>query len=151
MLAGCTVEEDPAEKTGPVSTSPLQGTVEGTAFVAKSARAKKGFDDGERSIEIYEGTVTCKDFAPEEKRKIIFSVPWKTGTARDFKFALGGDGQTATFVIKRESQTDNVISTQGRVEIIDAPTEAGAMGKIRLRAVARENNVEGEIAVEVCE
>jgi hypothetical protein len=152
FVAGCSSSDDAADKTGPVSASPLKGTVEGTEFVAKSAIAKKGFEEGEKSIDIYEGTVTCADFAPKEKRKILISVPWKAGTARDFKFALGGgDSQTATFVIQRDSKTDNIISTQGRVEILEAPTEKGAKGKLRLRAVAREHSVEGEIAVEVCE
>jgi hypothetical protein len=151
FVAGCSSSDDAAEKTGPVSASPLKGTVEGSEFVAKSALARKGFDEGEKSIDIYEGAVTCADFAPKEKRKILISVPWKSGTTRDFKFALGDDGQTATFVIQRDSKTDNIIATQGRVEIVDAPTEKGAKGKLRLRAVAREHSVEGEIAVEVCE
>src|SRR5262245_53658668 len=91
LVVGCSSDEDPADKTGPVAASPRSGTVEGTAFVAKSALAKKGFEEGEKSINIYEGTITCKDFAPKEKRKILFSVPWKAGTARDFKFSFGSD------------------------------------------------------------
>src|SRR5687767_12551069 len=150
FAAGCS-SDDAAEKTGPVAASPLKGTVEGTEFVAKSALARKGFDEGEKSIDIYEDAVTCADFNPDEKRKILISVPWKSGTNRDFSFALGGDSQTATFVIRRETKTDNIISTQGRVEIVEAPSEKGAKGKLRLRAVAKEHSVEGEIAVEVCE
>ena len=154
FATGCSSEEDPAEKTGPVAATPLAGSIEGAAFAAKSAVARKGFDDGEKSIDIYDTEVTCKDFNPKAERKILISVPWTAGTSRDFKFDLGGsDSQTATFVIqKNESDTPmNVISTQGRVEIIEAPTEAGAKGKIRLRAVASEHNVEGEIDVEVCD
>lgn len=152
FATGCSSDtEDAADKTGPVAASPLKGSIEGAEFVAKSALARKGFDDGEKSIDIFEGAVTCADFQPKEKRKILLSVPWKSGTARDFKFAMGEDGQTATFVIQRETKTDNIVSTQGRVEIIDAPTEKGAKGKLRLRAVAKEHSVEGEIAVEVCE
>ena len=118
FVAGCTASEDPAEKTGPVAASPLQGTIEGTAFVAKSALAKKGFEEGEKSIDIYEGAVTCKDFAPKEKRKIIFSVPWKAGTARDFKFALGADGQTATFLDNVEAVLKNSRLTCEEMEVV---------------------------------
>ena len=154
FAAGCSSEDDPAEKTGPVAATPLTGSIEGKAFDAKSAVARKGFDDGEKSIDIYDTAVTCKDFSPKAERKILISVPWTAGTNRDFKFSLGGgDSQTATFVIQaNESDTPrNIVSTQGRVEIIDAPAEAGAKGKIRLRAVASEHNVEGEIEVEVCD
>jgi len=156
-VAGCSSEDDPAEKTektGPVAATPLTGSIEGKAFEAKSAIARKGFEDGEKSIDIYDTAVTCKDFSPKAQRKILISVPWTAGTNRDFNFSLsGGDSQTATFVIhENESDTtQNIISTEGRVEIIEAPSEPGAMGKIRLRAVASGNNVEGEIAVEVCD
>ncbi len=154
FVAGCSSEDDPAEKTGPVAATPLTGSIEGQTFAAKSALARKGFDEGEKSIDIYDSEVTCKDFSPKAERKILISVPWTAGTNRDFKFSLGGgDSQTATFVIqKNESDTpQNIISTQGRVEIVDAPSEPGAKGKIRLRAVADAHNVEGEIAVEVCD
>ena len=46
---------------------------------------------------------------------------------------------------------DNIISSTGRVEIVDAPTDKGSSGKIRLRASAEGNNVEGEVTVLVCE
>jgi hypothetical protein len=153
FAAGCSSDDDPAEKTGPVAASPLTGSIEGKTFAAKSAVARKGFEDGEKSIDIYDTAVTCEDFSPKAERRILISVPWTAGTQRDFKLSLGGaDGQTATFVIERDSTTtDNVVSAQGRVEIIDAPTEKGATGKIRLRAVAQDNNVEGEIAVAVCD
>ncbi len=154
FATGCSSEDDPAEKTGPVAATPLTGSVQGATFAAKSAVARKGFDDGEKSIDIYDTEVSCKDFSPKAERKILITVPWTAGTSRDFKFSFGGsDSQTATFVIqKNESDTPlNVISTQGRVEIIEAPTEPGAKGKIRLRAVASEHNVEGEIEVEVCD
>jgi hypothetical protein len=149
--AGCSSSDDEEAKTGPVSASPLTGAIEGKAFEAKSAIAKKGFDDGERSINIFDKAVTCADFDSDADRYILLSVPWKAAS-RDFKISLGSDdSQTATFVIKRASETDNIVSTQGRIEILEAPTEAGQKGKIRLRATAQGNNVEGEIAVEVCE
>ncbi len=152
LSVGCSSDDDPAEKTGPVAATPLTGAIEGKTFAAKAAIARKGFDDGERSITIYDAEVSCEDFSPKADRKILISVPWTSGTSRDFKLALGSDdSQTATFVIERDSKTDNIISTQGRVEIVEAPTEKGATGKMRLRAVARDNNVEGEIAVELCE
>jgi hypothetical protein len=149
----CTSSTDSGSgKTGPVSATPLAGTIEGKSFTGKFGIAKPGFDesDPERMISIYDTEVTCATFSPEADAYLLFSVPWKAGTARDFSFG-GKDSQTATFVVKRDGETDNIISTQGRVEVIEAPTEAGAKAKIRLRAEAQGNSVEGEVLVEVCE
>jgi hypothetical protein len=156
--AACTSETDSSSggKTGPVASSPLAGTIEGKSFTGKFAVARKsGFDDdpaaaAERMISIYDREVPCSSFSAETDAYLLLSVPWKAGTARDFSFG-GKDSQTATFVVKKDGETVNVISTQGRVEILDAPTEAGAKGKLRLRAAADGNNVEGEVSVEVCE
>jgi len=151
----CTSETDSSSgKTGPVSSTPLTGTIEGKSFAGKFGVARKGFGDdqaGERMIEIYDTEVKCSAFGSDTPDAyLLFSVPWKAGTARDFSFG-GKDSQTATFVVKKDGETKNIISTQGRVEILEAPEEAGATGKLRLRATAKENSVEGEVSVEVCE
>lgn len=139
------------EPTGPVAATPLTGSVDGKDFTAKSALAKNGFDDGKKSIDIYDHDVSCDSFDDKSERKILIDVPWQTGTTKDFSFSLSGGGQTATFVIDKNGTPDNIIATTGRVEIVDAPTDKGATGKIRLRAIAEGNKVEGEIPVQVCE
>ena len=138
--------------TGPVAATPLTGSVDGKDFTAKSALAKKGFDEGKKSIDIYDHDVSCDTFDDKSERKILIDVPWTAGTAKDFSFSLsGGGGQTATFVIDKNGTPDNIIATTGRVEVLDAPADKGATGKIRLRAIAQGNKVEGEIPVQVCE
>jgi hypothetical protein len=137
--------------TGPVAASPLTGSVDGKDFVAKTALARKGFDEGKKSIDIYDSEVTCDTFQQKTEREILIDVSWTAGTSKDFSFSSGGTSQTATFVIDRGAKADNIIATTGRVEIIDAPTEKGATGKMRLRASALGNKVEGEIPVQVCE
>lgn len=154
----CTTETDSsAGKTGPVSATPLTGTIEGKSFAGKFGVARKsGFDDdpeanAERMISIYDTEVPCSSFgADTPDAYLLLSVPWKAGTTRDFSFG-GNDSQTATFVVKKDGDTRNIISTEGRVEILEAPTEAGAKAKLRLRANAKGNSVEGEVTVEVCE
>jgi len=151
VAVGCSSSEDSEDSGGPVAASPLTGQVNGTSFAAKSAVARKS-SEGKKSIDIYDTDVTCEDFSPKSDRSILISVPWEAATSRDFKFAFGGDGQTATFVIRKDGTSpSNIISTQGRVEIIEAPAEKGSTGKMRLRATAQGNSVEGEIAVKVCE
>lgn len=150
----CTTETDSSEgKKGPVSASPLTGTIEGKSFAGKFGRAKKtSFDDTvERMIDIFDTEVPCSSFSDTPDAYLLLSVPWKAGTSRDFKLGSGEESQTATFVVQKDGKTRNIISTQGRVEIVDAPSEAGATGKLRLRAAADGNSVEGEVTVEVCE
>lgn len=154
----CTIESTDggsAGKTGPVSAAPLAGTIEGKSFAGKFGVAKKsgGGDDGKRMISIYDTEVPCSSFSSEAEPEayLLLSVPWEAGLARDFSFG-GKDGQTATFVVKKsDGDFTNIISTQGRVEVVEAPSEAGEKGKIRLRAAAQGNSVEGEVTVEVCE
>lgn len=156
--AACTIESNDgggAAKTGPVSATPLTGTIEGKSFAGKFGVAKKsGFDDdGKRMISIYDKEVPCSSFSSEDEPDayLLVSVPWEAGVARDFSFG-GKDGQTATFVVKKaDGDFTNIISTQGRIEVLEAPSAAGEKGKIRLRAEARGNSVEGEVAIEVCE
>src|SRR5688500_14978693 len=137
---GCTIQStdtgSSGGKTGPVSSTPLAGTIEGKSFAGKFGVAKKsGFDDdGKRTISIYDTEVPCSSFSSEGEPDayLLISVPWEAGIARDFSFG-GKDGQTATFVVKRsDGDFTNIISTQGRVEVIEAPAEAGAKGTIRL-------------------
>jgi hypothetical protein len=151
VVVGCSSSDESEDSGGPVAASPLTGQVNGASFSGKSAIARKSGTEGKKSVDIYDSDVTCDAFAPKADRSILISVPWTAATARDFKFALGGDGQTATFVVQKDGQTSNIISTQGRVEVIEAPAEKGATGKIRLRATAQGNSVEGEIAVKVCD
>jgi hypothetical protein len=157
-VSACTIESNDSgggAKTGPVSATPLAGTIEGKSFAGKFGVAKKsGFDDdGKRMISIYDTEVPCSSFSNENEPDayLLLSVPWEAGLKRDFSFG-GKDGQTATFVVKKaDGDFTNIISTQGRVEILEAPSEAGEKGKIRLRAEAQGNSVEGEVSVEVCE
>lgn len=151
FATGCSSTDESNAKTGPVDSSPLAGSVAGTSFTAKSAIARAGFKDGRKELDIYDIDVTCKDFAPTADRYVLLSVPWQAGTARDFSIGTGDSAQTATFVIQKDGATTNVFSTQGRVEVLEAPSDVGSKGKIRLRAIADENHVEGEIAVDVCE
>lgn len=153
-LSGCSSSDSSSSsgKTGPVASTPLEGTIDGKPFEGKFARAQQGFGggDGEVSIDIFDKEVACDSFEQTTEPYVLLSVPWKAGTARDFKFASKPEGQTATFVIQKDGKTDNVISVDGRVEIVDAPTEKGATGKLRLRATAEGNNVEGEVSVKYC-
>jgi hypothetical protein len=151
LVTGCSSSSGGGGATGPVATTPLAGTVDGQSFTAKTALAHDGFDSGKKSIDIYDTDVNGEAFGQSSKREILLDVDWTAGSAKDFSLGSGTAGQTATFVVDKNGTPDNIISTTGRVEIIDAPTTKGSTGKMRLRATAEGNQVEGEVPVQVCE
>jgi hypothetical protein len=74
-------------------------------------------------------------------------VPWQTGAAYNFDFT-----HNATFSWQDDAGTSvNDVAIDGRIEIISAPPDAGALGTVRLRADFDANNhVEGQFSVWVC-
>lgn len=147
LALGCGSGESGAE---PVSSAPLRGNVSGTDFIAVSARARKsGRDPAKRAVEVYESPVGCVGSPIDTTRTLLVVVPWQSGFTQDF--SLGGGGIVGSFLLQNGSTTTAVITDKGRIELIEAPTEKGAKGTMRLRMSADEGSVEGEIAVEVCE
>lgn len=150
LSVGCSSSDsDGDDSGGPVASSPLSGTIDGKPFEAKSAIATPDPKDGEASITVYDIEATCETMNPQVDRRILTSVPWTPGTERNLKldFTDMKGSQTVTFVL---GSSNNIISNSGRIEILEAPSEKGAKGKIRLRASAQSHRVEGEIAVTVC-
>ncbi len=150
-VVGCSsADEDGGDSGGPVASSPLEGTIDGKPFTAKSALARPSGDSGEVMITVYDVDAKCDGASPQVDRRILTSVPWKANTARNLKldFSDVKGSQTVTFVL---GSSNNIISNSGRIEILDAPSGKNEKGKIRLRASAREHRVEGEVEVQVCE
>jgi hypothetical protein len=137
---------DSTVSTGPVSDAPLAGMIDGKAFAAKSAIGVV-FDpaSGKRTITISGGTVTCA-MNNIDGPAVLTSVDWKEGTAIPFDLS-----HNATLTYPSGDTFKNDVSTNGRIEVIKAPTTVGAKGTIRIRAVVDDNNtVEGQVDVEIC-
>jgi hypothetical protein len=135
---------DPASE--PVASTPLAGKINGQAFTAKSATGTV-FDKttGKRSITISGDAITCAD-SNLSGTVVLTSIEWKEGTTADF-----GLTTNATLAYPKGDSIQNDVATTGRIEVIKAPTEVGAKGQIRLRAVIDDSNtVEGQIDVEIC-
>jgi hypothetical protein len=151
LLAGCIASlllacgEDSSEE--PIPTAPLKGTIDGREFVPVTALVKDGFDAGEKSVEITDSARGCDDFSVPAKgsRSILFFRQWTPGAA-PLSFQ-----NSVTFVIQEEDSPNNIIATTGRLELVETPTGAGATGVIRLRAIAGNDRVEGQMSVKLCE
>lgn len=141
--------EDGGDESEPVAATPLEGTVGGSPFRARSAVGSRF--DSEVVIYVYETeqhcaptTVTEPPTEPAEEvreRLVSTTVVWKTGVVE----TVGERAFGTSFVV---DGTDSTLASSGRIEVV----EAGATGTLRLRARAENgDHVEGEIAVEICE
>jgi hypothetical protein len=130
-----------------VASTPLTGTIDGRPFTAVVALASRAFDANEKFVDIYDVQRDCDDFAPLPTggRSILFSREWKPIT-QQLSFS-----NNITFVVQESNGPNNIIVTQGRLELIDTPTVVGQTGKLRLRATDGDDKVEGEVSVTICE
>lgn len=148
LAMACSTTADAGDGDAPVAETALTGSIGGTPFKAVSATAHKGFgdDDSEKRIEVYESEVTCDSGfggGGGDGRTIIITTKWEDG----FEAPLSLN-QNVTFYTP---PGDNNVATQGRLEVVKAPA-SGAEGTVRLRAfIDDENQVEGEITVQVCD
>ncbi len=133
----------------PVSSTPLAGTWNGVPWRAVSgvASARRAFSDdaGSRWLDVKNGQLTCADFVPAAQ--IIGIIPWQVG-GYDLSFQ-----HNLTFVVDRpDGGLDNLVATQGRVELVDAPGPDAGPAHLRIRAhFDAQNSIEGEVTVTVCD
>ncbi|MFZ5438610.1 MAG: hypothetical protein ACOZQL_01310 [Myxococcota bacterium] len=148
LAAACGAPAGSSPTLAVVERTPLAGTIDGAPWVARSAvaSARRAFDDGgSRWIDVGAGAFTCADFVP--RAELIGTVRW-TPTAYELSLR-----DNLTFVVERaDGGIGNLVATTGRVEVVSAPgPDAGpALLRIRARFDAR-NEVEGEVAVTVCD
>lgn len=147
VFAGCGTAEPMVNEPTPVASTPLSGTVGGAAWAAVSATAsaRRSFSDdgGERWIDIGSGAFDCSDFVPEAQ--IIGVFPWKVDA-----YALSFNRNLTFVVHEADGGIENLVATNGRVEVISAPDAGTATLRIRARYDA-ENEIEGQIDVTICD
>lgn len=143
--SGCTFAmsdaEGEADDAEPVEARPLEGTVRGATFTARSA-LRHG-----TVVDVYDVDATCDDEPARgaAETAILLSVPdWRAGTAFQLDFY---GGRSVTFV---RPPGKNYVVSSGRVEVVD-PGSLATPGVLRLRVGDDTNGrVEGEIAVVNC-
>jgi hypothetical protein len=130
----------------PIPATPLAGQLNGMPWMAGGATAEMGSDPGEKSVSIHPDVdLTCASFG--DAPYVAAGMPWQAGT-----YGLGLDADAFVFIF-HESVIHVVLD--GRVELITAPTEVGAVATLRIRASFQDGDddlfVEGEVAVQICE
>jgi hypothetical protein len=142
VLAACGT--DPSEE--PVEVKPLQGQLNGALWAAGGAVVRGAADDGEKTVYIHPDVgLTCSQYGDEPY--LVAVVPWAPGVVK-----LGLDSPATVYFY-----FDNAIHLvfDGRIEVMEAPTEIGAMAPFRIRADFLDSDddlhAEGEITVTICE
>jgi hypothetical protein len=101
-------------------------------------------DAGRRSLEISNKVIACGDFAAHSQ--ILGLVPWTVGS---YELSLQ---QNLTFAVDVDGGIDNLVATNGRVEVLSAPGPDAGVATLRIRATFdSDNSVEGEVAITVCD
>lgn len=134
--------------SGPIPSTPLRGTFRGAPFTAKSAHASRT-SPSSKTVDIIEADLDCAK-AKTEKQGLLVVTTWQTGYTRDFN----GDGtalNNAVLYFEQGGAPKNQIAGAGRVELVESAPETKSKGRIRVRIVTEDTNIEGEIGLEVCD
>jgi hypothetical protein len=143
--AACTSDD---QGGGSVAATPLRGNFRGAAFVGMRAYATR-ISPSAKIVNVLEAEVGCAEVS-KQKQGIAVIVTWQTGYSRDFN----GDGTTASnavFFYDDNGAKKNTVAEDGRVELVESSPEKGSKGRLRLRALSLDSDVEGEIGFEVCD
>ena len=131
-----------------VNAAPLAGTLGGIPWRAVGGVASKSAfspDSGTRRVEIGNKVIACNDFGAHAQ--VLTLVPWTVGT---YELSLQ---RSLTFAVDLEDGgIDNLVATQGRVEVVTAPGPDAGPASLRIRAAFdADNAVEGEATITVCD
>jgi hypothetical protein len=128
-----------------IASGPLSGKIGGEswAFVAGDTDSFLS-DDQQLFASLYAEPLgsTCGTGAPPTGRHIILNVPTQPG---DYALSLT---LTATFVIPRDTDTDNLGATRGRL-VVDEITTSSVRGKAHVIFDA-QNEVDGAFQLTRC-
>jgi len=146
ILAGTLVACGAGPADEPVPGTPLAGQLNGVPWTAGSAHARDASDPGEKIVSIYPDVdLACGRLGDDPYVTAV--LPWTAGVQ-----PLGLDAEATVFIYL--DMTAHVVF-DGRIEILEAPTDVGATAPFRIRAVFEDEDddlfVEGEIAVQLCE
>jgi len=128
-----------------VSSAPLAGSLNGTPWMALSASARTSSTAGERSVHMYPNADAGCSLGDDPYVAAV--LPWKVGEED-----LGLSAEATVFIFM--DQTAHLV-LDGRVEVLEAPNEVGAVVPFRIRAIFEDGDddlhVEGEVQVEICD
>lgn len=146
LAVGCSSYREPT--TGPIAARPLAGEFRGESYTAKYARARIATIAGEdrANIEIFPVEFPCGTPGEWPMPVISATLPWSAGVTWEYSPA---DSATRIGFMTNDSP-ERVRGA--RAEILEAPLEPGATGKLRLRTrTGLDDEIEGEIDVHICE
>jgi hypothetical protein len=124
----------------------LKGKLAGGQFAAKTALLNDASLGSEVFLTIVDRDVTCRsaNLADGDKH-VQVRVPWKPG-----QYDLGSKKLGVKFGVLRGKKDLLGDASSATLEVISAPRQEGSTGRIRIRAAAPKETIDGEIDVRVC-
>jgi hypothetical protein len=148
-----------ASSDAPVAAAPAAfhpspgatGTIDGKPFEPKLARVSGPMQkDGRVSITLVEHTDCAPPSATEGS--MSFLVTWKDGYKTDLGSLKRGKKGSGEIGFSRASTANKATTFKptGRVTIITAPTDQGALGKMKIDLQSGDYMLAGDLDVQVC-
>lgn len=136
----------PAGASAPSGPTTLKGKLGGGTFAPKVAILNDASLGDEVFLTIVDRDVTCAqaELADGDKH-VQVRVPWKNGHYESSGKSLGV--KLGAMRGKRDLLGD---AASASVDVISAPRNEGAVGRVRLHASAPKEKIDGEIDVRVC-
>ncbi|HEY1693288.1 MAG TPA: hypothetical protein VGG39_14070 [Polyangiaceae bacterium] len=153
-----TADAAPAKDAAPAADAPAAaplhpvpgatGSIDGQPFTPKVAQISGAVQkDGRALVVIHEGS----DCTAAPDAAISLMVPWKDGYKTDLaslKRAKGASVNEAAFV--RTKKVSTAFKPTGLVTVVSAPTQKGAVGKMKIDLQSGDYMLAGDLDVVVC-
>ncbi len=132
-----------------LAKEPPKNAVLGKPFVVKAILSRAGYTSYDRTIVISERAKTCPELMDgkydEGERLVTFTVDWKRGAKADAKKA------ELTFKQVGPTKMAETPADTAAVEIVEAPDNRKAPGKVKLTAAGKDSTLQLEGAITQCE
>ena len=145
----------PAAPAAPASSVEASGKIDGkTEFVPKLGQVGGPYQkDGRLFVNLHGASdcLTSLDVKPGDGSMLLM-MPWKKGVTYELPGAKQKQGDATFLVITPEKKNDihKGFKPTGKIEILEAPTEHNAVGRIRVDMKSGDWTLKGELAVKIC-
>jgi hypothetical protein len=145
----------PAE---PAPTHPVPnttGAIDGKPFAPKMARVTQAAQKDGRIVLTLDERTECGGGDPKPGEALLtLTVPWEDGYKQDLgSLKRGKKGSEIGFVRVSTNGKKDASATfkpSGRVTVVKAPSEEGALGKINIDMQSGEYMLSGDLDVQIC-
>lgn len=148
----------PAAESAPAATHPVPtstGSVDGKPFIPKMARVTQPAAKDGRIILTLDERTECGEPKPGDSY-LTMMVPWEDGYKQDIgslkRGGKKGAGEIAFFRVNANGKKEPsaTFKPTGRVTVVKAPNEEGAVGKLSIDMQSGDYMLSGDLDIQLC-